>query len=65
MTNPKSAELAVRLFKDAAASKINREKVQRLVENGRMQSPSLEAVDRAKAIEQFVGMLERHEVIHS
>jgi len=107
-------------------SKINREKVQRLVESGRMQSPGLEAVDRAKAngqwdsaydshrtagvpddlqraldahpkakaffatlnsanryailfriqtvkraetrakkIEQFVGMLERHEVIHS
>ncbi len=46
-------------------SKINREKVQRLVESGRMQSPGLEAVDRAKKIEQFVGMLERHEVIHS
>ncbi len=107
-------------------SKINREKVQRLVESGRMQSPGLDAVDRAKAngqwdsaydshrtaavpddlqlalnahpkakaffatlnsanryailfriqtvkkaetrakkIEQFVGMLERHEVIHS
>ena len=107
-------------------SKINREKVQRLVESGRMQSPGLAAVDRAKAngqwdsaydshrtagvpddlqraldahpkakaffatlnsanryailfriqtvkraetrakkIEQFVGMLERHEVIHS
>src|SRR5258708_20592792 len=30
-------------------SKINREKVQRLVESGRMQSPGLEAVDRAKA----------------
>ena len=107
-------------------SKINVEKVQRLVESGRMQSPGLEAVDcakangqwdsaydshrtvgvpddlqraldahpkakaffatlnsanryailfriqtvkraetRAKKIEQFVGMLERHEVIHS
>ena len=107
-------------------SKINREKVQRLVESGRMQSSGLEAVNRAKAngqwdsaydshrtagvpddlqraldahpkakaffatlssvnryavlfriqtvkraetrakkIEQFVGMLERHEVIHS
>src|SRR5437763_1766156 len=29
-------------------SKINRDKVQRLVESGRMQSPGLEAVDRAK-----------------
>jgi uncharacterized protein YdeI (YjbR/CyaY-like superfamily) len=107
-------------------SKINRGKVQRLVESGRMRSPGLEAVDRAKAngqwdapydsqrtasvpddlqraldthpkakaffatlssanryailfriqtvkraetrakkIEQFIGMLERHEVIHS
>jgi uncharacterized protein YdeI (YjbR/CyaY-like superfamily) len=65
-------------------SKINREKVQRLVESGRMQSPGLQAVDRAnryailfriqtvkraetraKKIEQFIGMLERHEVIHS
>jgi uncharacterized protein YdeI (YjbR/CyaY-like superfamily) len=107
-------------------SKINRERVQRLVASGRMQSPGLEAVNRAKAngqwdsaydshrtasvpddlqraldaspkakaffatlnsanryailyriqtvkraetrakkIEQFVGMLERHEVIHS
>lgn len=107
-------------------SKINREKVQRLVESGRVQSPGLEAVARAKSngqwdaaydshrtagvpadfqraldarpraraffatlnganryailfriqtakkaetrakkIEQFVGMLERHEVIHS
>ena len=107
-------------------SKINREKVRRLIESGRMQSPGLEAVERAKAngqwdsaydsprtsgvpddlqraldanskakaffatlnsanryailfriqtvkkaetrakkIEQFVGMLERHEVIHS
>ena len=30
-------------------SKVNREKVQRLVESGRMQPPGLEAVDRAKA----------------
>ena len=73
-------------------SKINREKVQRLVESGRMKSPDAHskakasfatlnsanryailfriqtvkrAETRAKKIEQFVGMLERHEVIHS
>jgi uncharacterized protein YdeI (YjbR/CyaY-like superfamily) len=41
-------------------SKINREKVQRLVESGRMQSPGLEAVDRAKANGQWDSAYDSH-----
>src|SRR3954466_984729 len=41
-------------------SKINREKVQRLVESGRMQSPGLEAVERAKANGQWDAAYDSH-----
>ena len=41
-------------------SKINREKVQRLVDSGRMQSPGLEAVDRAKANGQWDSAYDSH-----
>ena len=41
-------------------SKINREKVQRLVESGRMQPPGLEAVDRAKANGQWDSAYDSH-----
>ena len=41
-------------------SKINREKVQRLVESGRMQPPGLDAVDRAKANGQWDAAYDSH-----
>lgn len=41
-------------------SKINREKVQRLVESARMQSPGLEAVERAKANGQWDAAYDSH-----
>src|SRR5690242_21947797 len=41
-------------------SKINRDKVQRLIESGRMQSPGLEAVDRAKANGQWDSAYDSH-----
>ena len=41
-------------------SKINREKVQRLVESGRMQPAGLEAVDRAKANGQWDSAYDSH-----
>src|SRR5258708_16179518 len=41
-------------------SKINREKVQRHVESGRMQSPGLEAVDRAQANAQWESAYHSH-----
>jgi uncharacterized protein YdeI (YjbR/CyaY-like superfamily) len=41
-------------------SKINREKVQRLVESGRMQAPGLEAVERAKANGQWDAAYDSH-----
>jgi uncharacterized protein YdeI (YjbR/CyaY-like superfamily) len=41
-------------------SKINREKVQRLVENGRMQPAGLEAVERAKANGQWDSAYDSH-----
>src|SRR3954465_8780362 len=41
-------------------SKINRQKVQRLVESGRMRSPGLEAVDRARANGQWDSAYDSH-----
>jgi len=41
-------------------SKINREKVQRLIESGRMQSAGLEAIDRAKANGQWDAAYDSH-----
>jgi uncharacterized protein YdeI (YjbR/CyaY-like superfamily) len=41
-------------------SKINRDKVQRLVDSGRMQPPGLEAVDRAKANGQWDAAYDSH-----
>lgn len=41
-------------------SKINREKVRRLIESGRMQAPGLEAVDRAKANGQWDAAYDSH-----
>ena len=41
-------------------SKINRDKVQRLVENGRMQSAGLDAVERAKANGQWDSAYDSH-----
>jgi uncharacterized protein YdeI (YjbR/CyaY-like superfamily) len=46
--------------KRSSWSKINREKVQRLVENGRMQPPGFEAVDRAKANGQWDSAYDSH-----
>ena len=43
-------------------SKINRDKAQRLVESGRMQSPGLGAVDRAKANGQWDSAYNSHRI---
>ena len=70
MTNPKPAELPVRLFKDDAAweawlAKQHARSAGVWLRIAKAASKVKGAETRAKKIEQLVGMLERHEVIHA
>ena len=70
VTSPESTELPVRLFKDDAAweawlAKQHARSAGVWLRIAKAASKVKGAETRAKKIEQLVGMLERHEVIHA